>query len=507
MLWLAKKNLHRRQMKKLTELETWKSLTNHAGLIHSNTGLTRSPCDLQDNNNVTTKSITLDYSAQLTNQFILEELFNLANQRQLKAKIIALMTGGPLNISENRPALHTALRAPESDVIDVQGQNIMMDVHSTRERIKTISDKIRSQQWLGYSGKAIKNIVNIGIGGSDLGPRFCIHALADYCLKDLGYYFITSADPHGFNSIISKLEPETTLFIVSSKSFHTKETLYNTQKAMSWMGAHTNQFDKHFIAVTARPEKAQQLGIHNTLPIWDWIGGRFSVCSAINLITAIAIGYEQFSQFLAGAYHMDQHFVQTEFKQNLPVLMALLGIWNINFLHHKNLLLLNYTDKLEHFTAYIQQLDMESNGKSINNQGRTVNYATGPMVWGGLGNQIQHSYYQLLCQGTHKFAIDVISLKSLDGELINEICQENKQILNQGVHNPTDPNGYIHGLIPMNHIKLDCCTPFNIGELIALYEHKIFTQSVIWDINPFDQPGVGSAKQASLQSKLTSATC
>ena len=274
----------------------------------------------------------------------------------------------------------------------------------------------------------------------------------------------------------------------------TQETLHNAQKAISWLGG--EQFiPQHVIAVTANIEKAQQLGINTILPIWEWVGGRYSLCSAINLITAIAIGFENFNQLLKGASDMDHHFQHSDFSANLPVLLALLGIWNNNFLHINNLLFLVYSTQLELFVPYLQQLDMESNGKSIDNEGRAVNYSTGPIVWGGLGNQAQHSYYQLLSQGTHKITADFISLKENNNEIINEFCILKMQLLGGSKHvEVEDDNQFIHRSMPLNHIYLESCSPYALGALTALYEHKIYAQSVIWGINPFDQPGVNDTK-------------
>lgn len=481
-------------MKHLSELESWKKLQKQAQSHALSTATDLESYDLRSFRH-SAHSITLDFSRQRLTENILENLLFLTKERDLKSKIQALMQGDKLNVSENRPALHTALRTPENAIISVNGQNIIPEVVATREKIQYIAEKIRRREWLGFSGKAIADIVNIGMGGSDLGPRFCIKALAEFSDKRLGYHFVSDADPNSFKQTVNGLNPETTLFIISSKSFSSEETLYNARKAVAWLD-NPQQMDKHFIAVTAKSDKARQFGINNVLPIWDWVGGRYSMCSAINLITAIAVGFGHFNELLAGAHSMDKHFITSEFSENLPVLLALTGIWNINFLHIHNLLMLSYAQQLEYLVPYIQQLDMESNGKSINMQGMAVNYATGPIIWGGLGNQAQHSYYQSLCQGTHKVAADFISLKSSDDELINDLCEANMRILAEGVHNESNPNGYIPGNTPINHLSLDHCTPFSIGALIALYEHKIFTQSVVWGINPFDQPGVESAKRA-----------
>ncbi len=260
--------------------------------------------------------------------------------------------------------------------------------------------------------------------------------------------------------------------------------------------------NKHLIAVTANPEKAHQFGIQEVLPIWDWIGGRYSLCSAINLITAIAIGFDAFMQLLDGANSMDIHFRTTNYAQNLPVLLALIGIWNNNFLDTHNLLMLTYAQQLEKFVPFVQQLDMESNGKSIDNQGNFIDFVTSPIVWGGPGNQAQHSYYQLLCQGRHKITADFITTDAFDNHMINNMCKAKMQVLTQGIHDQSNIYAHIPGNVPLNHIRLKSCDPFTVGALVALYEHKIFTQSVIWDINPFDQPGVESAKRHPLFSEI-----
>lgn len=481
-------------LKHLTELYSWKRLTKHAESLRFTT-IKELKNSLARNHllKVSSSNITIDFSNQRINETTLELLLNLANECNLQERIDALLQGENVNQSEKRPALHTALRNMDSKPLKVAGHDIMNDISATLEKIRLISDKIRTGQWLGYSGKPIKDIVNIGIGGSDLGPRFCIKAFADITASHLGYHFVSDLDPNALTNVVDKLSPETTLFIVTSKSFTTKETLHNAKAARVWLDkpSHINQ---HFIAITANCNAAKEFGIINILPIWDWVGGRYSFCSAVNLITAIAIGFPQFSQLLAGAHSMDVHFQNTPFEKNLPVLLALIGIWNNNFLQIHNLLILTYSQQLDYFVSYIQQLDMESNGKSIDNYGRGVNYATGPLVWGGPGNQAQHSYYQLLCQGTHRLTIDFLTIQQYDGQMINEICAIKQKILAEGITEPATQDGYIPGNLPLNHISLNTCSPFNIGELLALYEHKVYVQSVIWDINPFDQPGVESAK-------------
>ncbi len=479
-------------MKPATKPDLWESLNAHANSLE----VCNVPNEISQTKffNVSACDINLDYSNQCITPETVDLLLALANASDLQEKISALMRGDKINLSENRPALHTALRASGDIPVLVDGNDVMPAVIQTRNTIQQISEQIRSKKWLGFTGKPITNIVNIGIGGSDLGPRFCLKAFADITSPDLSYHFISDVDPNGFKNAVATLHPDSTLFIIASKSFTTEETLFNANQAVAWIGGQ-QRLAQHCIAVTANIEKAQQFGIQTILPIWDWVGGRYSLCSSINLITAIALGFEAFSQMLAGANSMDVHFRDADFKNNLPVISALMGVWNNNFLHRQSLLILTYAQQLEHFIPYIQQLDMESNGKGIDNQGNRVHHSTGPLIWGGLGNQAQHSYYQLLCQGTHKMAADFITVNTFDGQLINEMCLDKIRVLTSGVDEKDNPNGYIPGKLPLNHIRIKDCSPFTMGALIALYEHKIFVQSVIWNINPFDQPGVESAKR------------
>lgn len=478
-------------MKQLTELSSWMALEKHSE------SLRLSPFNLSQDKNIqlkcSTEGISIDFTKQRLNQTTLDLLIKLAHEQNVKEKIASLFHGDKVNRSENRPALHTALRAFSEKPIWVDGHDIIPDILATREKMRLISTQIREGLWLGYSGHAIKDIVNIGIGGSDFGPRFCVNALNNYRTTELGFHFISDADPKAFERTVAKLKPETTVFIISSKSFTTKETLFNARKAIKWLD--NDQLDQHLIAVTANIHKAKEFGINQVLPIWDWVGGRYSLCSAINLSTCIAVGFDNFTQLLLGANSMDQHFYNTDLQENMPVLMALIGLWNINFLHIPSLLLLVYAKQLEKLVPYIQQLDMESNGKSIDNFGRSVNYATGPIVWGGLGNQAQHSYYQLLCQGTHKIAVDFITTDEFNNELINSFCSAKMRVLSEGINSEANSSGYIPGGLSINHIRLNSCSPFCFGALIALYEHKIYIQSVLWNINSFDQPGVESAKR------------
>ncbi|KTD51809.1 glucose-6-phosphate isomerase [Legionella quinlivanii] len=489
-------------MTHLTQMDSWNALKSHSTQLQSHSIL-----DIKQS--LRTSKASFNYSAckldiDFTNQKIIPEtlglLIELAEERELSKKVHALFNGVCVNFTENRPALHTALRQMDNKPLVINGKDIMTEIFAARAQMDEIAEKIRNGNWLGYTGKPITDIVNIGIGGSDLGPRLCISALDCWRHPDLNFHFVTSVDPYDFNYTVKSLDPETTLFLISSKSFTTRETLQNAKKAVSWLGLNALN-ERHFIAITANGEAARRMGFKTVLPIWDWVGGRYSLCSAINLITMIAIGYENFSQILLGAHHMDQHYLQSELSQNIPALLGLIGVWNNNFLATHNFLMLTYAQQLEHFVPYIQQLDMESNGKSTDSKGEFVNYATGPMVWGGLGNQAQHSYFQLLCQGTHQIAGDCIGVKSYNEETINHFLYEKLRILSDGIPNNQHLNKMINGNIPLNLITLDEVSPYTLGALISLYEHKIYTQSVIWDINPFDQPGVESAKQTFSRNK------
>lgn len=473
-------------MKPITELHYWTLLEKYAQQPPF-------PQTSLHNKHLHAHQISLDISHQLVDDNSLDLLIKLAEERHLNDKIHALIQGENVNVSEKKPALHTALRHNHQQPLLINGFDITQTIMNVRESMWSVSKQIREGVWRGFSGKPIKNIVNIGIGGSDLGSRFCIHALKDFCSTDLTYHFVSDIAPDSFENTVKHLDPASTLFIIASKSFTTQETLYNARKAFDFIGNHPN-FSRHFIAVTVNEEYAKAFGIKTILPIWEWIGGRYSLCSAINLITCIAIGYERFSEILSGANTMDKHFAQSHFQENLPVMMALIGIWNINFLNISNLLLLVYARQLEKFVPYIQQLDMESNGKSTDITGQKISCNTGPIVWGGQGNQAQHSYYQLLCQGTHKIAADFISTKTFEDDAINKICNTKIRILSQGLRE-TSPEQQITGGMPINHIKLASLSPYCLGELIALYEHKVFTQGALWGINSFDQPGVESAKQ------------
>lgn len=366
------------------------------------------------------------------------------------------------------------------------------DLQHTHTEIKRLVDAIRQGEWLGCTGKPMTDIVNIGMGGSDLGPRLCLEFLSEHQNTKLRFHFISDADPYAFTSVLKDLPVETTLFLVSSKSFSTEETLLNAQNASAWI-AHPNALEHHFIALTAQPERAKNLGYQHILAMGDWVVGRYSSCSSMNLILALMIGYEAFLDFLNGAFAMDEHFFNTPIEENMPMLLALLGIWNINFLKIPSHLLLMYDKRLRYFVDYVQQMDMESNGKSVNAYDEAISYATAPIIWGGLGNQAHHSYYQLLAQGQHRIGIDFITVEDNEYELINALCRSRIEILQEGISSRI-PHEKISPQVSTHHIHLHDLTPRTLGSLISLYENKIFTQAWLWNLNPFDQPGVESAK-------------
>lgn len=467
----------------LSQRNVWKHLEKHAEHIRF-----KKNAPDQSLSTLKANDVVLDFSKQKIDDTAIHLLWDLAKECKVPQAIKQLMIGHPLN--NHQPALHTALRTFDETPIWVNDVNIQSEIFTVHQQMQDISNQINSGQWLGFSGKPITDVVNIGIGGSMLGPQFCIEALSNYKINDLHFHFIAEFDDSAFHRTIKSLRPETTLFIVSSKSFTTPETLINAQKALQWI-KHKEHFAKHFIAVTAYPDRARKLGFQHILKIWDWVGGRYSVCSAINLITCIAIGFENFLEFLRGANDMDKHCAEADVPHNLPIMLALLGVWNNNNLKVHNLLILTYAQSLQLFAPYLQQLEMESNGKSIDKQGKEVNYATAPIIWGGSGNQAQHSYFQMVCEGTQQVTADLISLKTLD----NHLVEQHKYSLTHNLNTKNDTFNAENQRLSLNHIELTNDSPRSIGALIALYEHKVFVQSVIWNINPFDQLGVDRLKQ------------
>ncbi len=410
-------------------------------------------------------------------------LTQLAIACELSEKVKNLFEGKIVNISENLAALHTQMR----------DDNPSLECQNNLEKIREVSEKIRNKKWLGYTGKPVEAILHIGIGGSDLCQRLTCHALDKYANPSIAIYFVANIDPEEMEGALKKLNPETTLIIMASKSFSTLETQMNMDRALQWLESPA-AIQKQVIAVTAYADRITQrnpnVSAENILSVPLGIGGRYSIWSAMGLVLAVAIGFEQFKEFLHGAHVMDKHFRETPYEQNIPVMLALTGIWNINFFHCQTHAIIPYSERLFYFPNHLQQLDMESNGKSETIDGEKVNYATGPIVWGGIGCNSQHSFHQLLHQGTHLVPVDFVMINhskeamEKDPRLawLNSNCKAQVQAM---FNNP-------HCIV--NLITLNTLTPYTLGALIALYEHKIFVQSQIWGVNPFDQPGVEEAK-------------
>ncbi|QNH07759.1 glucose-6-phosphate isomerase [Pseudomonas sp. B11D7D] len=468
--------------------------------------------------------LLLDYSKNLIDERGLELLIQLAEQAGLHESIAALYNGDQVNASESRAALHTALRSPIGRRLLVDGSDIIPEVHRVLNQVTELVSRIHSGLWRGYSEKPIKEVVNIGIGGSFLGPQLVSEALRPFTQRGVRCHYLANIDGSEFRELTARLDPETTLFIVSSKSFGTLETLKNTLAARDWylaMGGPEEELHRHFIAVTSNRKAAIEFGIgeENIFPMWDWVGGRYSLWSAIGLPIALAIGISNFKELLAGAYAMDQHFTQAPLAENMPVLMALLGIWYTNFWGAQSHAILPYDHYLRNFTKHLQQLDMESNGKSVRQDGSALDIATGPIIWGGVGCNGQHAYHQLLHQGRllvpADFIVPVNSYNPLSDhhQWLFANCLSQAQALMQGKTREEAeaelrakgmseaevqrlaPHKVIPGNRPSNILVMNRIAPFELGALVALYEHKVFVQSAIWGINAFDQWGVELGKE------------
>lgn len=468
--------------------------------------------------------LLLDYSKNLIDERGLELLIQLADQAGLHESIAALYSGERVNASEGRAALHTALRSPIGRRLLLDGHDIIPEVHRVLNQVTELVSRIHSGLWRGYSEKPIKEVVNIGIGGSFLGPQLVSEALRPFTQRGVRCHYLANIDGSEFRELTARLDPETTLFIVSSKSFGTLETLKNTLAARDWylaMGGPEEELHRHFIAVTSNRKAAIEFGIgeENIFPMWDWVGGRYSLWSAIGLPIALAIGISNFKELLAGAYAMDQHFTQAPLAENMPVLMALLGIWYTNFWGAQSHAILPYDHYLRNFTKHLQQLDMESNGKSVRQDGTPLDIATGPVIWGGVGCNGQHAYHQLLHQGRllvpADFIVPVNSYNPLSDhhQWLFANCLSQAQALMQGKTREEAeaelrargmpeaevqrlaPHKVIPGNRPSNILVMNRIAPFELGALVALYEHKVFVQSAIWGINAFDQWGVELGKE------------
>ena len=458
----------------------------------------------------------LDYSKNRITDETLKLLFALARESGLGAAKDAIFRGEKINLTENRAVLHVALRAPKGTSFTVDGRNVVPEVHAVLDKMADFSNRVRNGAWQGYTGKRIRNIVNIGIGGSDLGPVMAYEALKYYSDRAMTFRFVSNVDGVDFVEAIGDLDPGETLFIVSSKTFTTLETMTNAQSARAWLlkrlGGDAKAVAKHFVAVSTNAEKVSAFGIDtaNMFGFWDWVGGRYSMDSAIGLSTMLAIGPENFRALLKGFHEMDEHFRTAPFERNLPVLMGLLSIWNNNFLGAHTVAVLPYEQYLKRFPAYLQQLTMESNGKSVTLDGKKVDYQTGPIYWGEPGTNGQHSFYQLIHQGTRLIPCDFIAFTHAltplgahhDILLANVFAQAEAlafgktaaEVKAEGTPDWLVPHRVFEGNRPSNMILAERLTPEVLGNLVALYEHSVFTQGVIWQIDSFDQWGVELGK-------------
>ncbi|MFK5986881.1 MAG: glucose-6-phosphate isomerase [Pseudomonadota bacterium] len=522
-------------MSSLTQSSAWKNLQQH---FEKNKTISLNDLFNKDQNSDNPNrfetlsqqacGLFLDYSKNNISSETLSLLFDLARQESLETFRDKMFAAEKINHTEHRSVLHTALRAKKDQVISLDNKDVVKDIHCVLQQIKQFTHKLRTSEWKGYSGKTITDVVNLGIGGSDLGPKMVAKALtpfnkgSDNC--SINVHFVSNLDGSQISDQLQQLDPETTLFIIASKTFTTPETMFNATTARGWFVAHSGDVThiaKHFVAVSTNKQAVLQFGIDakNIFEFWDWVGGRYSLWSAIGLGISVAIGFEQFEQFLAGANEMDAHFKQAPLEQNLPVILGLLGIWYTNFYQYSTQAVFVYEEYLQNFPAFLQQLDMESNGKHINNQGEIVDYHTGPIIWGEQGINGQHAFYQLLHQGTHIVPADFIaslntfnprcghhpmllsnffaqSQALMQGKDLNQVKQE----LQQAGYSPEQINTLaahkvFAGNRPSNTLLMEQLNPKTLGALISLYEHKVFVQGCIWRINSFDQWGVELGKQ------------
>jgi len=501
----------------LTKLAAWKALRTHYSKVrklHLKKLFAKDPKRGQQMS-LEAIGIYFDYSKHRVTNETLKLFSALAKQSGLKDRIEAMFGGRKINITENRAVLHTALRAPKGSTIIVDGENVVPKVHAVLDKMSVFSDSVRNGKWKGYTGKPIRNIVNIGIGGSDLGPVMAYEALRHYSLRKLNFRFVSNIDGTDFAEATFDLDPKETLFVVSSKTFTTLETMTNAFTARAWLLKTLKNpaaVAKHFVAVSTNAKEVAKFGIDtaNMFGFWDWVGGRYSMDSAIGLSTMIAIGQKNFRSMLDGFHQMDEHFRTASFEKNLPVLMAMLGVWYNNFFDAQTIAVLPYEQYLKRFPAYLQQLTMESNGKHITIDGTRADYQTGSIYWGEPGTNGQHSFYQLIHQGTKLIPCDFIAFtKTLnplgrhhDMLLANVFAQAealafgktSKELKAEGIPAWLVPHRTFDGNCPSSMILMERLDPAALGKLIALYEHIVFTQGVIWQLDSFDQWGVELGK-------------
>ena len=458
----------------------------------------------------------LDYSKNFVIGETLQLLIRLAEESRLQERIEAMFRGEKINLTEKRAVLHTALRAPRDASVIVDGENVVPKVHAVLDQMAGFSTRLRNGEWIGHTGKRIRNVVNIGIGGSDLGPVMAYEALRHYSDRNMTFRFVSNVDGTDFAEVVHDLDPSETLFIVSSKTFTTLETMTNAQTARSWLlaglGGDEKSIAKHFVAVSTNAAEVSKFGIDtaNMFEFWDWVGGRYSMSSAIGLSTMVAIGPDNFRAMLNGMHQMDEHFRSAPFERNLPVLMGLLAVWYNDFFDAQTVAVLPYEQYLKRFPAYLQQLTMESNGKHVTLNGKKVTHQTGPIYWGEPGTNGQHSFYQLIHQGTKLIPCDFIAfvhpLNPLGRHhdiLIANVCAQAEalafgktpeQVEAEGTPKWLVPHRVFEGNRPSNVILAERLTPESLGKLVALYEHSVFTQGAVWHIDSFDQWGVELGK-------------
>ena len=502
----------------LPRRQAWKALQAHYKSMQATHLRTMFADDPQRGSRMSVEAIGvfLDYSKNRITDETIRLLVQLAEESGLREGIEAMFRGEKINVTENRAVLHVALRAPREASIMVDGENVVPKVHAVLDRTAAFSQRVRSGEWKGYTGKPIRNVVNIGIGGSDLGPVMAYEALKHYTERSLTFRFVSNVDGTDLAEAVRDLQADETLFIVSSKTFTTLETMTNANSAREWslagLGGDPVSVAKHFVEVSTNAEAVAKFGIDtaNMFQFWDWVGGRYSMESAIGLSTMIAIGPDNFLAMLNGSHQMDEHFRQTPFAQNLPVLMGLLTIWYVNFFGAETVAILPYEQHLKRFPAYLQQLTMESNGKHVTLDGKAVSYETSSVYWGEPGTNGQHSFYQLIHQGTRLIPCDVIAFhqplnplgRHHDLLMANVFAQTEalafgktaEEVKNEGTPDWLVPHRVFEGNRPSNTILAERLTPETLGKLIALYEHSVFTQGVIWNIDSFDQWGVELGK-------------
>jgi len=509
-------------MSSLTTSKAWIALQNHYELTKNDSLRDAFKKDINrfDTFSIQFNEILFDYSKNRITEQTKALLLDLAKQAGLDKKINALFSGEKINTTEHRAVLHTALRNRSNKPIYVDGQDVMPDINHVLKKMRTFCASVRSGEWKGYTGKAITDVVNIGIGGSGLGPKMVSMALTTYSSTSLKVHYVSNIDQINIIEVLKCLSPETTLFIIASKVFNTQETMMNAKSAKTWFLAEAQDskaIEKHFVAISTHAENVAKFGIDtdNMFEFWDWVGGRYSLWSAVGLSIALYIGMDNFEELLLGAYEADCHFFNTPFEDNIPVIMALLGVWYNNFFNAESHALLPYDQSMRYFADYFQQGDMESNGKSINLQGEKVDYSTGPIIWGQPGTNGQHAFFQLIHQGTKLIPCDFLAaanshfkLPEHHDILISNFLAQPEALMNglteeevkkklsaeQQADSLLVASKVFPGNKPSNSFLFNKMTPKNLGSLLAFYEHKIFVQGVVWNINSFDQMGVELGK-------------